>query len=44
LQKRLDKAAEEISKNHQFDTVILNDDFEIACEQTKEVITNFINT
>ena len=43
LKKRLDKAKEEISKNKQFDTVILNDDFEIACEQTKEVITNFIN-
>jgi len=41
--KRLDKAEEEISKNKQFDTMILNDNFEIACEQTKEVITNFIN-
>jgi guanylate kinase len=44
VKKRLDKAEEEISKNKQFDTIILNDDFEIACEQTKEVITNFINT
>jgi len=43
VKKRLDKAEEEISKNKQFDTIILNDDFEIACEQTKEVITNFIN-
>ncbi|MBT3611529.1 MAG: guanylate kinase [Flavobacteriales bacterium] len=43
LKKRLDKAKEEMSKNKQFDTVILNDDFEIAYEQTKEVITNFIN-
>ena len=43
VKKRLDKAEEEISKNKQFDTMILNDNFEIACEQTKEVITNFIN-
>jgi len=43
VKKRLDKAGEEISKNKQFDTVILNDDFEIACEQTKQMITNFIN-
>ena len=44
IKKRLDKAEEEISKNKQFDIIILNDDFEIACEQTKEVITNFIST
>ena len=44
VKKRLDKAEEEISKNKQFDTIILNDNFEIACEQTKEIITNFINT
>ena len=44
VNKRLDKAEEEISKNGQFDTIILNDNFEIACEQTKEIITNFINT
>jgi len=44
LQKRLDKAEEEIAQNQQFDTVILNDDFEIACEETMEVITNFIKS
>ena len=44
VKKRLDKAEEEISKNGQFDTIILNYNFEIACEQTKEIITNFINT
>jgi guanylate kinase len=43
VKKRLDKAEEEISKNKQFDTIILNDDFEIACKQTREAITNFIN-
>ena len=44
LQKRLDKAEEEIAQNQQFDRVILNDDFEIACEETLEVITNFIKS
>ena len=44
LQKRLDKAEEEIAQNQQFDTIILNDDLEIACEETMEVITNFIKS
>ena len=44
LQKRLDKAEEEISQNQEFDTVILNDDLSIACEETQEVITNFIKS
>ena len=44
LQKRLDKAEEEIAQNQQFDRVILNDDFEIACDETVEIITNFIKS
>jgi guanylate kinase len=44
LQKRLDKAEEEIAQNQAFDTVILNDDLEVACEETMEVITNFIKS
>ena len=44
LQKRLDKAEEEIAQNQQFDMVILNDDLEIACEETMEVIMNFIKS
>ena len=44
LEIRLSKAEEEISKNSEFDTVILNDDFEIACAETMAVITNFINS
>ena len=44
VKKRLDKAEEEISKNKKFDTIIFNDDFKTACEQTKEIITNFINS
>ena len=42
LSKRLGKAEEEISLNKEFDVVILNDDFQIACTETKEIITNFI--
>ena len=42
VKKRLDKVEEETSKSGQFDTIILNDDFEIACRETKEIITKFI--
>ncbi|MGY8989549.1 MAG: guanylate kinase, partial [Flavobacteriales bacterium] len=42
LEKRLSKAEEEISRNKEFDCVILNDDFEIACNEVKQKITNFI--
>ncbi len=44
LDIRISKAEEEISRNSEFDKVILNYDFEIACEETQEVITNFINS
>ena len=40
----LNGAEEEISRNSEFDKVILNDDFEIACEETKVVISNFIKS
>ena len=43
LAKRLAKAEEEISQNQEFDMVILNDDLQIACAETKEVISNFIH-
>ncbi len=43
LEKRLSKAEEEISRNQEFDSVVLNDDFKIACKETKLLITNFIN-
>ena len=44
LVKRLGKAEEEISKNQEFDEVIINDDLQIACIETKKVITNFIHS
>ncbi len=43
LQIRLDNAEQEILKSHEFDVVILNDDFNMACQKTKELIDNFIN-
>ena len=44
IEVRLAKAEEEIAKNQKFDKVILNDNFEIACEETQEVISNFIKS
>jgi len=44
LDIRISKAEEEISRNSEFDKVILNDDFEIACEETLAVITDFIKS
>jgi guanylate kinase len=44
LQKRLDKAEEEIAKNQEFDSMILNDNFDIACKETMGVIRNFIKS
>ena len=44
IEIRLNKASEEISRNQEFDTVILNDEFEIACKETLEVISNFIKS
>ena len=41
---RISKAEEEISRNSEFDKVILNDDFEIACEETLALISNFIKS
>ena len=44
LQIRLDNAEQEILRNNEFDKVILNDNFNIACEEAKAVITSFINS
>ena len=44
LQKRLDKAEEEIAKNQEFDSIIMNDNFDIACKRTMGVIHNFIKS
>ena len=43
LQTRIDKAENEIARHKEFDIVVLNDDFTIACQETKQAIRNFIN-
>ena len=42
LQKRIAKAKGEIARSGEFDKVILNDDFAMACRETMEVIQKFI--
>ena len=44
LQKRLDKAEEEIAINQEFDRIVLNDNFDIACKEIMGVISNFIKS
>ncbi|MEN8223878.1 MAG: guanylate kinase [Bacteroidota bacterium] len=44
IQKRMDKARHEITKASHFDTIIINDDLDIAIRSTQEVITAFLNT
>tara|TARA_B100000700_G_C14720437_1_gene703462 strand:- start:221 stop:784 length:564 start_codon:yes stop_codon:yes gene_type:complete len=44
LQKRLAKADAEIAKNQEFDKVVLNDDFQLACDELKQLITKFISS
>ena len=44
LHKRIAKAKSEIAKSGEFDKVILNDNFDIACEETIQVIRNFIKS
>ena len=40
----LHNAEKEMSRNIEFDKVILNDDFDIACAEIKKVIINFIHS
>jgi len=44
LEIRISNAEEEISRNIEFDKVILNDDFDLACAETKKVVVNFIHS
>ena len=44
LEKRINKAEEEILRNNEFDRVILNNNFEIACKEAKRLIINFIKS
>ena len=42
LEKRLAKAKEEIARSGEFDKVILNDDFDMACKEAKQLIQTYI--
>ena len=44
LRIRISTAERELLRKNEFDIVILNDDFDVACEEAKEVVTNFINS
>ena len=44
LEVRLAKAQKEISRNKEFDIVILNDNFEIACKEVENAISRFIKS
>ena len=44
LEVRLAKAEKEISRNTEFDIVVLNDDFEIACKEVENAISRFIKS
>ena len=42
LEKRLAKAKGEIARSREFDKVILNDDFDLACKEAQQLIQTFI--
>ena len=42
LEKRLVKAKDEIARSEEFDKVILNDSFDLACREAKELIQTYI--
>lgn len=44
LRCRIDKAEKEILRSEEFDVVILNNVFSLACEEAQEKITTFINS
>ena len=44
LQVRLSNAEKELSRNKEFDKVILNDDFDIACDEANQAVEKFINS
>ncbi|MBV2196137.1 MAG: guanylate kinase [Flavobacterium sp.] len=44
LQMRLNKAIQELSRANEFDTILFNDDLEIACKQAEQKVLKFIQT
>ena len=43
LQKRIDKAAEELSFEKEFDRVLINDKLEVALQEAEQIVAGFIN-
>ena len=43
LNIRLNKAESEISRNLEFDKIVLNDDFSLACNEVLHLVNDFIN-
>jgi len=43
LQKRINKAQQEIEKSKYFDVIIVNDDLNVAIEKAKTVVMQFLN-
>lgn len=43
LQKRIDKAVEELSFEKEFDRVLVNDKLEIALQEAEQIVAGFIN-
>ena len=43
LDIRLAKAKKELSKSKNYDVVILNEDFDLACKEANNVISKFIS-
>ncbi|MEC7646371.1 MAG: guanylate kinase [Bacteroidota bacterium] len=41
--KRISKSRDEIAKHKQFDHIVINDDFNFACQQVKDLVLKFIN-
>ena len=44
LHKRIAKAKGEIARSEEFDKVILNANFDVACEEAMQIIQNFITS
>ena len=42
LNIRLDNAKKEMLRKDEFDKIIINDEFNLACMQTKKIVTKFI--
>ena len=42
LEKRLEKAEEEIARSKEFDKVIINDNFDVACHEISQLVKTFI--